>query len=402
MRVDYFDELLKNETLFNDESKLDINYIPEKLPHRDSELKLLSQLFLTLITNPNRMSRKILLTGRTGIGKTVTVKLFASLLSEAAQRKNIVIKYVHINCRKQRTSYKVLVKIVRTLNKNFPKRGYSPHDLLEIIIDILNKRDFHLLIILDELSYLMNNKEDLIYYLTRINDDSFNSPQRISIIGIVRDISCLSNLDSSTLSTLQQNIIKFPSYEKEQIFDILYYRVDISLKKNVLSKKLIKMISEIVFKNGGDIRYGLDLIWRAGKIAENKRLTFINSECIRIGNSDLIPFSAQDIIKYLSLHKLLLLLGIIRSLQASDSDQISIVKCVEFYKILCENLNLKSRKYSQIWNYLNEFERENLILINIISEEIKGRKAFIKIHEIPLSRFEKLIYNLLNRRGIKI
>jgi len=43
----------------------------------------LSQLFLTLLTNPNKTSRKILITGKTGIGKTVTVKVFGEMLREA-------------------------------------------------------------------------------------------------------------------------------------------------------------------------------------------------------------------------------------------------------------------------------------------------------------------------------
>ena len=56
--MEYFEELLKKPTLFKDESKLDSNFVPEKLPHRDKELSLLSQLFIALITNPNSISRK--------------------------------------------------------------------------------------------------------------------------------------------------------------------------------------------------------------------------------------------------------------------------------------------------------------------------------------------------------
>ncbi|MCK4286177.1 MAG: cell division control protein Cdc6, partial [Candidatus Lokiarchaeota archaeon] len=68
--MEYFEEHLRKPSLFLDEGKLDMNYIPDNLPHRDKELSLLSQLFLALITNPNSISRKILITGRTGIGKT--------------------------------------------------------------------------------------------------------------------------------------------------------------------------------------------------------------------------------------------------------------------------------------------------------------------------------------------
>ena len=67
--MDFFEALLQKPSLFKEENKLDINYIPDFLPHREKELSLLSQLFLTLITNPNLMSRKILITGKTGVGK---------------------------------------------------------------------------------------------------------------------------------------------------------------------------------------------------------------------------------------------------------------------------------------------------------------------------------------------
>ena len=102
MSVDIFEDLLNKACIFKDERKLDMNFIPDELPHRNKELSLLSQLFLTLLTNPNEISRKILVTGKTGIGKTVTVKLFGTLLIEAAKKKNISINYIHVNCRKER------------------------------------------------------------------------------------------------------------------------------------------------------------------------------------------------------------------------------------------------------------------------------------------------------------
>lgn len=401
MTINYFENLLRKPSIFIDESKLDMNYVPEILPHREKELSLLSQLFLTLITNPNTISRKVLITGKTGIGKTVTVKLFGEMLMDASSKRNISIKYIHVNCRKERTNYKVLIKIIRVLNENFPKRGYSPQDLLEIIIDFLNNHNIHLLIVLDELSYLINNKGDLIYALTRVNDDSLNAQQRVSLIGIVRDISCFSNLDVSTMSTLQRNIIKFQNYTKSQIFDILKYRVEISLKKNTISDDKIAMIADIIHKNG-DIRYGLNLLWRASKIAESKNLKYITTECIRLGNQQLLPFSPQDVLQYISSTKLILLLSIIRVLKKSKRTQIAITGILNTYKALCENLGKQPKSYSQLWNYLQEFKNENLISIETVSESIKGRKAFIKIQDISLSIFENNIYKILKSKGIDV
>ncbi|MFX0032684.1 MAG: Cdc6/Cdc18 family protein [Candidatus Hodarchaeota archaeon] len=399
MTVDYFEDLLKKPSIFKDESSLDINFIPEMLPHREKELSLLSQLFLILLTDPNSISRKILITGKTGIGKTATVKLFGQMLLNASKKRNISIKYVHINCRKEQTSYKVLIKIIRSLNKNFPKRGYSPQDLLEIIIDFLDNQDLYLLIVLDELSYLINKNGDLIYSLTRINDDSICSPQRTSIIGIVRDISCLNNLDASTISTLQRNIINFNMYSKSQIRDILRYRAEISFKRNCITEDIIDMISDLVLKNG-DIRNGLNILWRAGKIAESKNLKCITPECVRLGNQDYVAFSTRDSLQFMSSPKLIFLLSIIKSLKKSKKSQISVAEILELYNILCESSSKTPKSYSQLWNYLQEFKRENILSIKIKSESIKGRKAFINIQDTGLYQFETIIIDLLNSKGI--
>ena len=397
--MDYFEELLRKPSLFQDESKLDINFIPNRLPHRDKELSLLSQLFLILITNPNSISRKILITGKTGIGKTATVKKFGEILINASIKREILIKYAHINCRKERSGYKVLIKIIRLTNKNFPKRGYSPQDLLEILIDSLNYQNIHLLVILDEMSYLINKGEDLIYSLTRINDDSLSVQQRISIIGIVRDVSCLNNLDYSTISTLQRNIVKFSNYSKDQIFDILKYRAQLCLKKNIISDELLKMIVESTYLNG-DIRYGLNILWRATKVAENMNLNLITPECIRLGSQELVPFSTVDILKYMSSQKLLFLLAIVKSLKNTNKTSISFLEIIQTYQVICENLDVNFRSNSQLWNYLQEFRREGTVLINIISEKIKGRRALIQLPEINIIKLEKVIIDLLKKKSI--
>ena len=399
--IDYFEDLLKKPSLFKNESKLENNFVPKKLLHREKELALLSQLFLVLITNPNSLSRKILIIGKTGIGKTATIKLFGEMITNAAEKRSILIKYVHINCRKERTSYKVLIKIVRTLNKNFPKRGYSPQDLLDIIVDSVNNQNLQLLIVLDELGYLINKGGDLIYSLTRINDDSFNAQQRISIIGIARDISCLNNLDVSTMSTLQRNIIKFKYYTKEELYDILKYRAEISLKENAISNKLIEIISDLVYQSG-DIRYGLNLLWKSSKIAESQDLKYITMECVRLGNQDIVPFSTLDVLKYMTLQKVIFLLAIIKALKKSGKIQISSLVITNSYLILCENLGIQPRSYSQLWNYLQDFKRENLITVEIKSEAIKGRRGLVAVQEISLSKFEEIIINILQSKGIKI
>ncbi len=399
--MEYFEELLRKPSIFKDESKLDINFVPKKLPHRVKEISLLSQLFLALITNTNLVSRKILITGKTGIGKTVTVKYFGKILEAISSKRNLNIKFLHVNCRKERTSYKVLNKIVRLLDNKFPKRGYSSQDLLDILIDLLNQQDLHILIALDELNYLIDKDDDFIYSLTRVNEGDISGKQRISLIGVVRDIICLNNLDNSTMSTLQRNIIKFSPYSKEQIYDILNYRTSVSLNKNVLSNKLIEMISDITF-NSGDVRYGLNLLWRASKIADSKNLKYVNTDCIRLANQDLLPFSTSDVLSDMHKQQLTFLLAIVKELGKGDKIEISLSEVLKRYYVICENVKLSPRSHSQLWIYLQEFKKNNLIIINVISEGIKGRRALIKISDLSLPKLERNIIKLLTSTGLII
>ncbi|MEJ2250948.1 MAG: AAA family ATPase [Candidatus Lokiarchaeota archaeon] len=401
MSYDYFEDLLRRQSLFKDESKLDINFVPDKLPFREKELSLLSQLFLSLLKNPNRTSRKVLIAGKTGIGKTVTIKLFSNLLKRAGAKRNLKIDQIHINCRKERTSYKVLVKLLHYFNHNIPVRGYSFQDLLGFLEEYLLKNNSHLIIILDELGYLMNSNEDILYAITRINDESYNDTRKLSLIGIIRDISYLSRLDVSTISTLQRNIIKFNPYSFKQIIEILNYRAKISIKENVISEEIIEMIAKIIWKNG-DIRYGLDLIWKSVKIAESKNLSYISPECIRFANQGLVPFSLHEKLQYMSSSKLIFLLSIVKQLNNLSKNKITIACALNEYNIICENLEITPKSYSQIWNYLQEYEKENLITLSIISENIIGRKAFIEILDFSLIKLNTSINKILRSKGIFI
>ncbi|MCK4381781.1 MAG: hypothetical protein KAW66_00675, partial [Candidatus Lokiarchaeota archaeon] len=197
------------------------------------------------------------------------------------------------------------------------------------------------------------------------------------------------------------NIIHFKKYDRDQLYEILKYRASISFKENVISDKLIEIVSDLVYQSG-DIRYGLNLLWKATKIAENQNLKYITMECIRLANQDIVPFSTLDVLKYMPKQKGIFLLAIVTALKKSGSIQVSVLEITNSYLIVCENLGIQPRSHSQLWNYLQEFKREYLITMEIKSESIKGRKALISILDIPISKFEEIIVNILQTKGIKI
>lgn len=397
---EFFSQLLRTPRLIKDERVFDVNFHVEIL-HRNNVISELMVQYWNLIDNPGVHSINQFVYGDTGVGKTATVRLFSDILLNEASKRDVPLECIYINCRKEKTNYKVLTKILQTFNKKFPKRGFSPQDLVDALSDFLNTQEIYLLIILDEINYLSSNYEDLIYSLTRINDDLENFQRRIYLICIVNNKSFLNSLDMSIRSLFQMNGIVMRKYSFSQIFDILKLRVDKGLLSNIITNNLIEYISEITLEVG-DIRYGINLLWNAAKIAESRNLHQITEECIKFVDGKILNIKTQDILNQLSNEKLVLLLSIIRDIRGSKSANTSLLDAYNRYSILSKNIGLDVRSYSHVWHYIQDLKREQLVIVNVESEKIKGRKTIIKTTDNVLSLNEDYILDILKTRGISM
>jgi len=184
--INVVEEELGRKSVFMNEEKLSTDYVPPHLIHRDAELRQLAQFFRVLIQTPGSCSKTVSIVGHVGTGKTAIAKRFGDFLEESASLRNINLKYIHINCRKQKTSTLILTTIIRNFSPNTPLRGFSTAELLYLLNEVLEKNNVFLLLVLDEADYLLrkNNSTDFIYDLIRLNDDKLNAIQRISLIVI--------------------------------------------------------------------------------------------------------------------------------------------------------------------------------------------------------------------------
>ncbi|WP_457556684.1 Cdc6/Cdc18 family protein [Candidatus Harpocratesius sp.] len=392
MEINYLEDQFLSKTLFLHEEFLEINYIPDILIHREAELILLSKIFVKLLEDPFLISRKVTIQGEIGIGKTVIAKTFGKMLLMSSEKRNLSIKYIHINCRKERTPYNILNRIFFHLNCNFPSRGYSVQELITFLEDYLKKSQIYLVLTLDELNYLQFSNFNLVYSLSRLNETNYDRKNFISLIVIVRNLILLGNLDDSTKSTLQGNIISLKKYTKKQIIDILSARIKISIKQDVFSPELIEYIASQI-ESSGDIRKGLNIIRNATKIAESKELDKVSRKEIDSSLSNIIPNLQIDIIDSLNLHENILLFSILDSVINKSESKITFVEIKENYRKICLNLQKVPRKNTQLWIYLQHFANFGLISINTISKNIKGRKSFISISDLPIDTIYKKLGN---------
>jgi len=402
MTLNYLEDQYCRNSLFLKEEYFEVNYLPDQMIHREQELIMLSKIFIKLIETPFRISRKVMIHGDVGIGKTAIARTFGRMLLLSAKKRNIKIEYVHINCRIEKSNFKILNQILRKLNFPVPIRGFSPQDLITMLQDYLKDNEIYLVLVLDELNHIQNfdTNFDIIYSLTRMNDTE-NSKNFLSLIVIVRDITLLRNLDESTISTLQGSILTLKKYTVNQIVDILNIRIDKGLKKGIIADSNVHLIAEKI-SDSGDIRKGLNIIRNAVKITEAKDKSHISCNELQLAINNLIPSLQDDALSILTYHMTLLLYVITILLMERKEKRVIFSEIQKKYEEICFKYNETPRKSTQIWNNLQSLKNYSLINIKTISKNVKGRKSYCSINSIPINilneELNQKIRNFLSTR----
>ena len=386
--------------VFKDETKLDINYVPCNLPHRETELRLLTEFFSFLLQSPSKMAQRVLIMGDVGTGKTALAQRFGANVVREAIRKEISLRYVHVNCREYRGSlFLVLQHVVSVFHPNFPKRGYSPEELLGILMQILDEEQTHVVLTLDEFESLVDREgSEAVYKLTRLQELRQDKPQRLSLVCILRNLKVFEKLDSSTRSTLQSNIINLAKYSKQQLIDILNGRASLAFKPLTIPEDTVNLIAEIAHSENGNARFGIELLWRAGKYANAEELGIIAPECVRKAVSSIVPAMRKSDLADFNQHEQLFLLGIARSFKESQKSAVSLADAENAYVVACEEFDASPNSHTQLWKYLRSLSSIGIVKTEVSSAGTRGRSTMIYLPRIPATELEKELIFLLEEK----
>ncbi|MDR1992414.1 MAG: ORC1-type DNA replication protein [Nitrososphaerota archaeon] len=385
-------------SVFNDESKLDINYIPAKLPHREKEQRLLGAFFNFILQCPGKMSQRVILVGDVGTGKTALAKNFGADLVSQTKRKNLKFHYIHINCREFRGSLQpILHKIVTTFCSNYPARGYAADEILATLIQVIEEEEIHLLVTLDEFDSLIQKEgSDAVYKLTRIHETRQDKPQRLSFLFILRDLKATECLDDSTKSTLQQNIVRLERYGKFQLMDILDARVVLAFKSGAVEEDVVDLVAELAYSETGNARFGIELLWRAGKYADASEFDQVRAECIRSAVSAIIPTVRRSELVSLGFHEKLFLLALARHFRDNTEAYIQIGEAEKAYGVVCEEYDESPKSHTQIWLYVQYLSKLGVLKAEVGAAEVRGRTNRLSLPSIPAAELEQVMQHSLH------
>ncbi len=264
----FFESFLKQESLFVDKSALLSSYMPEEVTFREEQLREAANILAPIL----KMERpsNLFIYGKTGTGKTLSMKFVLNSIGDIADKNNIPLKTMYINCKLKRvadTEYRLIASLIKKFGKDIPPTGLPTDEVYSIFYELLEKEKQIILLVLDEVDQLTKKiGDEILYNLTRINADLKNS--QICLVGISNNLIFAESLDPRVKSSLSEEEIIFPPYNALQMQDILRKRAVIAFREGALQSGVIEKCSAYAAREHGDARRAIDLLRVAGEIAE--------------------------------------------------------------------------------------------------------------------------------------
>ena len=336
-------EVVFKPSVFKDEEKLDIHYVPPRLPHRENQLRQLAALFSSVLTAPGSRACRALLVGGTGTGKTAVALKLGEVMAEEARKRRINLRYVYVNSRVLKDGREVLNAVLTALVPSFPRRGLGYVDLLKALWQCLEQGDLQLVVTLDEAHYLLARQaKEVIYDLLRVHEQ-FRGVKRVHVALISRDEGFLQALDKATQSTLKASVVRFPKYGAGQLYDIVKARVEEAFHEGAVGDEVVRMVADLA-SPWGDARYALELLWRAGKYADVEGVDQVSLEHVRKAKADTHPEVRRESLYALTLHQRLLLLAIARFFKRVEKAYASLSELRREYELACEEYGVEAKE----------------------------------------------------------
>ena len=134
----FYRNYLKGPNLFRKREALEPSFIPDELPHRNSEIEKIAGI--TACALKGDVPPNFLCYGMTGTGKTATVRYVSQKLAQHCT--NNPPWWIYINCTVVSTPYRILAHIYNTIvgREKIPATGLPKDVILKKLLGLLDQK----------------------------------------------------------------------------------------------------------------------------------------------------------------------------------------------------------------------------------------------------------------------
>jgi cell division control protein 6 len=369
---DVFENFVKSAKLFKDREVLRHDYLPDKLPHRENQIRLLGEAVAPVL-KAARCSN-IFIYGKTGTGKTAVTKYVLSHLEAKAKEYGASVRFCYVNCRMTGTEYRVFANLSQSVGLAIPFTGLSVGEVFDRFRTGLDASKTLFIVVLDEVDTLIKDRGDnLLYELTRINETLHKS--RVSIIGISNDLRLKEFLDPRVFSSLSEEEMIFRPYDASELHNILLERSKLSFHEGSLSEAALNVCSALAAAEHGDARRALDLLRVAGEVAERQGAKTITEEHVNEAEKNIEYNRVVEALKNLTLHSKLVLL----SVSHLNKSSVTTGEIYDVYNKICGELGAGLLTQRRLGTLVNELDAMGLLNAKVVSMGRYGRTKKIRL-----------------------
>lgn len=363
----------EGRALFVDRNALSPDYVPQRLPFRDSQTRSVAEV-LAPVLHGSRPSN-LLLYGKTGTGKTAVARYVLSKLEKETDRKNLLVAYV--NTRLANTEYRTLSEFARFLDlpegEQIPFTGLSIGEVIERVFKQIKTKGVHVVLVLDEIDYLVKTFGDgVLYEFTRSSERL--SPGFLSLVGISNDLKFKDGLDPRVLSSLSEEELVFPPYTVDELREILAERAKVAFRPKVASQAAINICAAMAGSEHGDARRAIDLLRIAGEVAEREGLVEIDDSCISKASDKMEHDRVDEAIRSLPVQNKAILLAVSKFKQGTNTGELYIA-----YNGLCRRAGIEALTQRRVSGILAELDLLGLVEASVVSKGRRGRTKKIQL-----------------------
>src|SRR3989344_2161872 len=311
-------------SIFKNKSVLQINYTPETIPHRNSQIEAVASILAPALKG-ERVSN-LFLYGKTGSGKTLSVQYVTKeILKRVTDAGGDNLRVIYINCKLKKvadTEYRILAEIISSLGESVPATGLPT---------------------------------DAVYS------------------------KFMDNIDPRVRSSLGEEEIVFPPYNALQLQDILRERAEGAFVEGVLDEGVFAKCAAFAAREHGDARRALDLLRVAAELAEREHSKKLTMEFIDKANQKIEKDKMLDIIENEPRQHQLILYSILNLTNKEDKNEIFTGQVYNKYQEFCQKTKVEVLTQRRVSDIIAEFDMLGLINVDVVSRGRMGRTREIKL-----------------------
>jgi cell division control protein 6 len=369
---DVFDNFVNRINLFKDREVLRHDYIPDKLPHREDQIRLLGERVAPVLKDAR--CSNIFIYGKTGTGKTAVTKYVLSHLEAKAKQYGAQVKFCYVNCHVTGSVYRVFANLCQSVGMSIPFTGLSVEEVFDRFRVTLDTSRVLFIIVLDEIDALIKEKGDaFMYELTRINETLVKS--RVSIIGISNDLRLKEFFDPRVFSSLSEEELVFRPYDASELRNILLERSKLSFHEGVLTDSALSICSALAAAEHGDARRALDLLRVAGEVAERQEAKNVTEMHVQQAEKHIEHDRVVDALNNLTLHSKLVLLSVYHLNKSSATTG----EIYDVYSELCGEFGAGVLTQRRLGSLVTELDAMGLVNAKVVSKGRYGRTKKIRL-----------------------